>query len=73
VSKLIQNAFELVAKEKPRDPLVYVANYLMTQSKNTEIKRVAVQKTDDLNKKQIKIKPEQIRFKEIKKIEDHQI
>lgn len=73
MSKLIQNAFELVAKEKPRDPLVYVANYLMTQSKNTEIKRVAVQKTDDLNKKQIKIKPEQIRFKEIKKIEDHQI
>jgi hypothetical protein len=66
VSKLIQNAFELVAKEKPRDPLVYIANYLMTQSKNTEIKRVAVQKTDDLNKKQIKIKPEQIRFREIK-------
>ena len=73
MSKLIQNAFELVAKEKPRDPLVYIANYLMTQSKNTEIKRVAVQKTDDLNKKQIKIKPEQIKFKEIKKIEDHQI
>ena len=66
MSKLIQNAFELVAKEKPRDPLVYIANYLMTQSKNTEIKRVAVQKTDDLNKKQIKIKPEQIKFKEIK-------
>ena len=73
MSKLIQNAFELVAKEKPRDPLVYIANYLMTQSKNTEIQRVAAQKTDDLNKKQIKIKPEQIKFKEIKKIEDHQI
>ena len=66
MSKLIKNVFELVAKEKPRDPLVYIANYLMTQSKNTEIKRVAVQKTDDLNKKQIKIKPEQIKFKEIK-------
>ena len=63
---MIQNAFELVAKEKPRDPLVYIANYLMTQSKNTENQRVAAQKTDDLNKKQIKIKPEQIKFKEIK-------
>ena len=45
----------------------------MTQSKNTENQRVAAQKTDDLNKKQIKIKPEQIKFKEIKQIEDHQI
>jgi hypothetical protein len=69
---LIQNAFELVAKEKPKDPLVYIANYLMIQSKNTEIKRVALPKKDDLNKKQIKIKPEQIKYKEIKKIEDHQ-
>jgi hypothetical protein len=69
---LIQNAFELVAKEKPKDPLVYIANYLMTQSKNTEIKRVALPKKDDFNKKQIKIKPEQIKYKEIKKIEDHQ-
>ncbi len=71
MSKLIENAFELVAKEKPKEPLVYVANYLMTQSKNTEIKRVAVSKPDDLNKKQIKIKPEQIKYKEIKKREDH--
>ena len=37
----------------------------MTQSKNTEIKRVAVHKPEDLNKKQIKIKPEQIKYKEI--------
>jgi hypothetical protein len=44
----------------------------MTQSKNTEIKRVALPKKDDLSKKQIKIKPEQIKYKEIKKIEDHQ-
>ena len=70
---LIQNAFELVAKEKPKDPLVYIANYLMTQSKNTEIKRVALPKKDNLNKKQIEIKPEQIKYKEIKKIEDHQV
>jgi hypothetical protein len=42
----------------------------MTQSKNTEIKRVAVTKPEDLNKKQIKIKPEQIKYKEIKKRED---
>ena len=42
----------------------------MTQSKNTEIKRVAVHKPEDLNKKQIKIKPEQIKYKEIKKRED---
>ena len=43
----------------------------MTQSKNTEIKRVAIPKPDDLNKKQIKIKPEQIKYKEIKKKEYH--